>query len=103
MADAAFWNIGMAPRKEDVFRGQNPLLMNYSDEQLRQWYILMLITKNISKPFKIPIHNAKTMVFWVLSEKNVCMGDMLKWYQVKGNKLEIQGSLYRLLNIIIFC
>ena len=30
----------MVPRKEDVFRWQNPLLMNYSDEQLRQWHIL---------------------------------------------------------------
>jgi hypothetical protein len=57
----------MLPRKERVFRGQNPLLMNYSDEQLRQRYILMLIIKNNlknnSKPFKNPIHNAKTMIF----------------------------------------
>jgi hypothetical protein len=41
--------------------------MNYSDEQLRQRYILMLIIKNNlknnSKPFKNPIHNAKTMIF----------------------------------------
>ena len=69
MADAAFWNIGMVSRKKHVFRGRNPLLMNYSDEQLKQRYILMLIIKNNSKPFKNPIHNAETMIFWVLSEK----------------------------------
>ena len=57
------------PRKECVFRGQNPLLMNYSDEQLKQRYILMLIIKNNSKPFKNLIHNAETMIFWILSEK----------------------------------
>ena len=42
----------MVPRKNRVFRGQSPLLMNYSDEQLKQRYILMLIIKNNSKPFK---------------------------------------------------
>jgi len=63
MADATYGNIGMVPRKERVFRGQSPLLMNYSDEQLRQGYILMLIIKNNSRPFKNPIHNAKTMIF----------------------------------------
>ena len=47
MADAAFSNIGMEPRKERVFRGQDPRFMNYSDEQLRQRYILMLIIKMI--------------------------------------------------------
>jgi hypothetical protein len=41
----------MVPRK-------NPLLMNYSDEQIKQRYILILIIKNNSKPFKNPIHNA---------------------------------------------
>jgi hypothetical protein len=35
MADAVFLNIGMMPRKKRVFRGQNSLLMNYSDEQLK--------------------------------------------------------------------
>jgi hypothetical protein len=49
----------MVPRKKLVFRGQNSLLMNYSDEQLKQRYILMLIIKNNSKPFKNPIHNAR--------------------------------------------
>lgn len=40
MADAAFWNLHVweVPRKDRVFRGQNPLLMDYSDEQLRQRY-----------------------------------------------------------------
>jgi hypothetical protein len=38
MADAAFWNIWVVPRKDRVFRGQNPLLMNVSDEELRQRY-----------------------------------------------------------------
>ena len=71
MADATFFNIGMVPRKEDVFRGQIPLLMNYSDAQLKQWYILMLIAKNNFKPFKNPIHNAKTTIVWVLSEKYI--------------------------------
>ena len=66
MADAALWNIGMVSRKKRLFWGQNPLLMNYSDEQR---YILLLIIKNNSKPFKNPIHNAETMIFWVLSEK----------------------------------
>ena len=42
----------MVARKNRVFRGQNPLLMNYSDEQIKQRYILMLIIKNNSKPFK---------------------------------------------------
>ena len=64
MADAVFLNIGMMPRKKRVFRGQNPLFMNYSNEQLRQRYILMLIIKNNnSKQFKNPIHNAKIMIF----------------------------------------
>lgn len=40
MADAAFWNLHVweVPRKDRVFRGQNPLLMDFSDEQLRQRY-----------------------------------------------------------------
>ena len=38
MADAAFWNIWVVPRKDRVFRGQSPLLMNVSDEELRQRY-----------------------------------------------------------------
>ena len=38
MADATFWNIWLVPRKDRVFRGQNPLLRNLSDEQLRQRY-----------------------------------------------------------------
>ena len=40
MADAAFWNIHLweVPWKDRVFRGQNPLLMDFSDEQLRQRY-----------------------------------------------------------------
>jgi len=63
MADAVYGNLRMVPRKERVFRGQTPLLINYSDEQLRQTYILMLIIKKYSKPFKNPIYNAKTMTF----------------------------------------
>jgi hypothetical protein len=40
MADAAFWNLHVweVPRKDRVFRGQNPLLMDFLDEQLRQRY-----------------------------------------------------------------
>ena len=38
MAEAAFWNIWEVPRKDRVFRGQNPLVMDFSDEQLRQRY-----------------------------------------------------------------
>jgi hypothetical protein len=38
MADAAFWNIWVVPRKDRVFRGQIPLLMNVSNEELRQRY-----------------------------------------------------------------
>ena len=40
MADAAFWNIWVVPRKDRVFRGQNPLFMNVSNEELRQRYRL---------------------------------------------------------------
>ena len=40
MADAAFWNRGGTPRKERLFRGQSPLLMNYPDEQLRHIQML---------------------------------------------------------------
>ncbi|CAC5399721.1 HARBI1 [Mytilus coruscus] len=36
MADVVQWNLGPLPRKERVFRGQDPLQMNFSDEQLRQ-------------------------------------------------------------------
>ena len=54
MADAAYENFRMVPRKERVFPGQTPLLINYSDEQLRQTYILMLIIKNIPNHLKIP-------------------------------------------------
>jgi hypothetical protein len=32
------WNIGMVPRKERILCEQNQLLMNYSDEQLKQRY-----------------------------------------------------------------
>jgi hypothetical protein len=39
----------MVPRKKRVFWGQTPLLMNYSDEQSKQRYILMIIIKNNSK------------------------------------------------------
>ena len=40
MADAAFWNLHVwgVPRKYRVLRGQNPLLMDFLDEQLRQRY-----------------------------------------------------------------
>jgi hypothetical protein len=62
MADAAYENFRMVPRKERAFRGQTPLLINYSDEQLRQTYILMLIIKKYSKLFKNPIYNTKTMI-----------------------------------------
>jgi hypothetical protein len=41
VAAAAFWNLHVweVPRKDRVFRGQNPLLIDFSDEQLRQRYI----------------------------------------------------------------
>ena len=101
MVDAAFWNIGMLPMKERVFRGQNPLLMNYSDEQLRQRYILMLIIKNNSKPFKNPIHIAKTMIFWLLLEKYLYGRHVLKRKNVTEKKQKAQRSLYRLFGLIL--
>jgi hypothetical protein len=38
----------------------------------------MLIIKNNSKPFKNPIHNAETMIFWVLLEKYLYGRHVLK-------------------------
>ena len=65
----------MVPRKNRVFRGQNPLLMNYSDEQLKQRYILMLIIKNNSKPFK----NRVVLNYEMKSKRNETLRNATKY------------------------
>ena len=74
----------MVPRKNRVFREQNPLLMNYSDEQLKQRYILMLIIKNYSKPFK----NRVVLNYEMKSKRNETKRNETKHCETQRNILK---------------